>query len=87
MAENETPAASRRRLLSTGVRAALFGAAASLALGAALGFVDYLRSIPAMNWAGMAIGVALAVILNRLEDLRAELRAIRAAVEQLGVRR
>ena len=61
--------------------------AASLALGAALGFVDYLRWISAMNWAGMAIGVALTVILNRLDKAIAEMRAIRAALAKLEARR
>lgn len=60
--------------------------AAPLAVGAALGFVDHLLSIPALQWAGMAIGVALAMALNRLEDLRVEVRALRAAVERLGAR-
>lgn len=67
--------------------AAFAQGAAALAIDAGAAAVDYLAAIPPLNWVGMAVGVALALILNRLDDLRAELRSLRATVDRLGARR
>ncbi|WP_395697913.1 hypothetical protein [Methylocella sp.] len=66
--------------------AAFAQGAATLAIGAGAGVASGLFTMSGPDWGGAALGFALALILNRLDELRAELRAIRAAVDRLGAR-